>query len=151
MILQPEGGIVYRGIRNLACFNKQDQVVNPEAYFRREVKVGLVWEKKDPSGISVAVSAAAVFRDLSPKAVAKIESGFIRSLRNEQSGRNLEIFADPPAKDAAHGNIVEIPYNSDDPKTAEFLAGELARNSSLITEGDFRAAREDRTSLATRE
>jgi hypothetical protein len=65
----------------------------------------------------------------------------IRRITNSKTGECLEIFADPPTPDSVHGNIREIPYLSDDRDTAEFLAGELARNSRLVSDEDFQAAR----------
>lgn len=65
------------------------------------------------------------------KGTAKVESKFVRSIKYK-SLPFLEIFADPPAIDSTHGNIREVPYISEDKEAAEYLAGELARQSELL-------------------
>ncbi len=57
MILLPNGGAVFRGLLK-AKFVDADRKITFEAYLRREIeRPDRSWEKKDPDGISVAVSA----------------------------------------------------------------------------------------------
>jgi len=136
MLLKPNGGPVYRAMRNAGCIQQASRTVNATAYLRRP--------QKDANGVSVAASKIAVFAMLQPKGIAELESNRIRRIRNPKSGENLEIIADQPTEpetEPQHGNIIGIPYSSDDPETAEFLAGELARSSVLISAEEFTALR----------
>jgi len=129
MILLPNGGAAFRGLLK-KFYDAKTNEIGPEAYLRREVhNPDGSWTRKDTHGVSVC-SSKAVLQNLSLKGIAKIESSDIRAVR-QKDGTPLEIFADPPASDAQHGNIVEIPYLSLDKETAERIAGELARRSEL--------------------
>ncbi len=134
MILLPDGGPLFRGLLKAAFCDKHKSVVKPEAYLRRESQnPDGTWNRRDQKGISVAVSPQALTHfGLTMKAIATIQAAVVRSLVNKRTGLSLEIYADPPLPGAEHGNIVNIPYLSEDRDTAEYLAGELARNSNLI-------------------
>jgi hypothetical protein len=47
------------------------------------------------------------------------------------TGLNLGVVPDQPN----HANITGIPHRDDDPRTAEFLAGQLLKISTLVSEG----------------
>lgn len=135
MVLLPGGGPVFRGLLKAAFCDKQNSLVRPEAYLRRESQnVDGTWTRRDQKGISVAVSRQALLGSgLTVKAVATIQTAVVRTIINKKSGVPLEVLADPPQPEAEHGNIVDIPYRSEDRDTAEYLSGELARNSDLIS------------------
>ncbi len=132
MILLPNGGAVFRGLLK-AKFVDADRKIKFEAYLRREREnPDGTWTRNDANGISVAISAQVLENGpLTLKGIAKIESEAVRSVK-KKDGTALEIFADPPVPESMHGNIVGIPYQSDDKETAELLAGELARQSELL-------------------
>lgn len=134
MVLLPGGGPVFRGLLKASFCDKRRSEVMPEAYLRRESQnADGTWTRRDQKGISVSVSQQALFGSgLTMKAVATIQTAAVRTIVNKKSGVPLEIFADPPQPETEHGNIVDIPYRSEDRDTAEYLAGELARNSDLI-------------------
>jgi hypothetical protein len=132
MVLLPNGGAAFRGLLK-KFYDAQTRAVNLEAYLRREVEnPDGTWTRKDSKGVSVSTSERALKASgLTLKGIARIESRAVRSL-TMRDGSSLEIVADPPGPDAEHGNIVEIPYRSEDKETAERLAGELARQSELL-------------------
>lgn len=137
MIFRPGGGTVYRGMRNRGCF-EYPATVRVEAFLRREIaQPDGTWVKKDSKGVSVAGSETSVFAEITPKGIAGIESMILRQIRNPRTQEALEIIADPPTKESDHGNIVGIPYLSENREIAEFLAGELARNSTLTSQERF--------------
>jgi hypothetical protein len=141
MKLKPHGGPVYRAMLRGACFKYPDKI-HPEAYIRREREQNGTWVKKDEKGVSVAVSQKSLFKYVEPKAIGEIESEVVRAIRNPVKNVALEILADPPEPDSEHGNITDIPYVSEDRDTAEFLSGELARNSKLMGEREFNMLRD---------
>jgi hypothetical protein len=59
-----------------------------------------------------------------------IRSLLVRCVRDLQ----LEIVPDEPH----HANVTGIPHSDDDPKRAEFLAGELSKISVLVSEGKIK-------------
>jgi hypothetical protein len=130
MILIANGGALFRGLLKKKFYNADTKVISLEAYLRREIEnPDGTWIKKDSKGISVAVSREAVETGLVLKGTAQIESMAIRAIRFRDRNAFL---ADPPVADSPHGNIVDIPYRSEDKDAAEFLAGELARQSELL-------------------
>jgi hypothetical protein len=56
----------------------------------------------------------------------------VRSMKmGPVTGLNLGVVPDQPN----HANITGIPHRDDDPRTAEFLAGQLLKISTLVSEG----------------
>lgn len=142
MLLVPNGGPIYRGMRNRLGYDEKQWLVLLEAYLRRETQLpDGTWLKKDLKGVSVSSSKEAVFLELDPKAIAELDSNTVRTIKHRSAQDSLEIHADPPTADSNHGNIVHIPYLSDDPVAAEFFAGELARCSTLVSKVEFRELR----------
>jgi len=101
--------------------------VLPEAYLRRPT---------DTDGLSVGTSPQAVKGlPLQIRGIASLRVNTIRTIIN----RDTKVHLDVVLKDdnPTHGNInTGIPYLSDNRNVAEYLAGELARISKLLTEND---------------
>src|ERR1039457_3618204 len=137
MIFRPGGGPVYRGMRNRGCF-EYPATVRVEAFLRREIaQPDGTWVKKDSKGVSVAGSENSVFAEITPKGIAGIESMILREIWKPRTQEALDIILAPPPKESDHANIVGIPYLSENREIAEFLAGELARNSTLTSQERF--------------
>ncbi len=107
-------------MRSRKCIGDDNRTVLPEAYFRRD---------NDTDGLSVETTESSV-RDSFPglKGIAKLSVKGVRGIVNPFTNTALDVVLDSPT----HGNITGVPYRSQDSKTAEYLAGNLARISELV-------------------
>ena len=101
--------------------------VLPEAYLKRPT---------DTDGLSVGTTPQAVKTLLlRVKGIASLRVNDIRTIISVDTKTHLDVVLN--SDNPTHGNInTGIPYLSDNRILAEFLAGELARISKLLTESN---------------
>jgi hypothetical protein len=114
-------------MRSKKWIGDDGSTVLPEAYLRRPT---------DTDGLSVGTTPQAVKGlPLQIRGIASLRVNNIRIIINMDTKIHLDVVLN--GDNPTHGNInTAIPYRSDNPILAEFLAGELARISKLLTEND---------------
>lgn len=104
--------IVFRAFRSKSWFDDATKRVTSAAFMRRP---------RDRTGISVAFTPQEAERYLNSYGVASLHVGRVRDI-------GLDVVADRPP----HAVITGLPFDEDDRREAERLAGLLARQARLV-------------------
>lgn len=111
-----DNAIVYRALLRKRWIDRENLIVNYDAYLLRE----------NENGLSVRIASACSPEECAARfrncyGVASLQVGLIRQL-------GLDVILDSPS----HGNIVGLPNAKDDPTLSERLADLLAQQSIIV-------------------